>query len=174
MREILPEDREHLTMRAKGSGRDARFTESPLRQLQHPYGGPDMGATQAVGPTLSRKNKVGLGLAAALGLFDMTSVAGMPASDGDTPGPPTGVLVAGAVIGLVTVVAVVYTWRTASRTGSRVVAGSRILSAITALPALFVTGVPAWVVLVVSVLIVVTVVVIALVLSRPAPEPVIT
>lgn len=157
-------------MRAEGSGRDARCTGSPHRRPQHPYGGTDMGATQAVGPTLSRKNKVGLGLAAALGLLDMTNVAGIPASDSDTPGPPTGVLVADVVLGLITVVAVVYTWRTANRTGSRVVAGSRILSAITALPALFVTGVPAWVVPVVSVLIVVTVVVIALVLSRPAPE----
>ena len=70
--------------------------------------------------------------------------------------------------------AVVYTWRTAHRTGSRVVAGSRILSAVTALPALLVTGVAAWVVAVVAVLIVVTVVATALVLSRTVPETALT
>ncbi|MDF3148843.1 MULTISPECIES: hypothetical protein [unclassified Streptomyces] len=133
-----------------------------------------MSRTEAAGPTLSRKNKVGLGLAAALGLLDMINVVGVWAPDSDEPGPPAGVIVADAVLGLITVVAVVYTWRTANRTGSRVVAGSRILSAITALPALFVTGVPAWGVAVVAVFIVVTVVVIALVLSRPAPESALT
>ncbi|MGW3667798.1 hypothetical protein [Streptomyces sp. NPDC005141] len=129
-----------------------------------------MSRTQAVRPTLSRKNKVGLGLAAALGLLDMTNAFDFLVPDSDEPGPPAGVLVADAVLGLITVVAVVYTWRTANRTGSRIVAGSRILSAITALPALFVTGVPAWVVAFVAVFIVITVVMIALVLSRPVPE----
>lgn len=128
----------------------------------------------AAGAALSRKNKVGLALAAALGLLDMTNVVGFLAPDVGEPGPPEGVLVADAVLGLITVVAAVHAWRTANRTGSRVVAGTRILSAITALPALFVTGVPAWVVIVVAVFIVTTVVVVALVLSRPAPEPAIT
>jgi hypothetical protein len=129
-----------------------------------------MSRTEAAGSALSRKNKVGLALAGVLGLIDMTSVF-TPLPDSDAPGPPVGVLVAGTVLGVITVVAVVHTWRTANRASSRVVAGSRILSAITALPAFFVTGVPAWVVAVVAVFVVVTVVVIALVLSLPAPEP---
>jgi len=170
-REILPDGKEVRTMRAEGPGHDARCTGSPLRRPQHPYGGTDMSRTEAADIPLSRKNKVGLGLAAALGLLDMTSMVGVLTPDSDGPGPPAGVLVGDAVLGLITVVAVVHAWRTASRTGSRVVAASRILSAITALPALFVTGVPAWAVALVAVLVVVTVVVIALVLSRPAPEP---
>ncbi|MGA5363997.1 hypothetical protein [Streptomyces purpurascens] len=128
-----------------------------------------MSRTEAADTALSRKNKVGLALAGVLGLIDMASLlTAWP--DSDAPGPPVGVLVAGTVLGVITVVAVVHTWFTANRTGSRVVAGSRILSAITALPAFFVTGVPAWAVAVVALLVVVTVVVIALVLSRPAPE----
>ncbi|WP_392972917.1 hypothetical protein [Streptomyces sp. LN245] len=133
-----------------------------------------MSRTQAVPPMLSRKNKVGLGLAAALGLLDTTSAGGFLAPDSGEPGPPAGILVADVVLGLITVVAVVHTWRTANRTGSRIVAGSRILSAVTALPALFVTGVAAWVVAVVAVLIVVTVVATALVLSRTVPETALT
>ncbi|MFI9542946.1 hypothetical protein ACIHAR_03165 [Streptomyces sp. NPDC052016] len=128
-----------------------------------------MSRTEAANPALSRRNKVGLALAGVLGLIDMASLL-TPWPDSDAPGPPVGVLVAGTVLGVITVVAVVHTWLTANRTGSRVVAGSRILSAITALPAFFVTGVPAWAVAVVALLVVVTVVVIALVLSRPAPE----
>ncbi len=89
-------------------GSPGRRVGGPL----HPDGGTDMSRTETVSSRLTRKNKVGLVLAAVLGLLDM--------------------------------VAVIYTWRTANRTGSRVVAGSRILSAITALPALFVRGVPAW------------------------------
>ncbi|MFJ8719453.1 hypothetical protein ACIRD9_40850 [Streptomyces violaceus] len=129
-----------------------------------------MSRTEAASSSLSRKNKVGLALAGVLGLIDMTSVF-TPWPDSDAPGPPVSVLVAGTVLGVITLFAVVHTWLTANRTGSRVVAGSRILSAITSLPAFFVTGVPAWAVSVVALLVVVTIVVIALVLSRPAPEP---
>ncbi|MCF3135063.1 MULTISPECIES: hypothetical protein [Streptomyces] len=119
---------------------------------------------------LTRKNKVGLVLAGLLGLLDTTNFFSIPAQEPDTPGPPTAILVADGVLGVITVIAVVYTWRTLNRAGSRVVAGSRILSVITALPALFVGGVPAWVVLVVAVFTILSVVVIALVLTRPAPE----
>ncbi|MGW4518474.1 hypothetical protein ACWEO4_42740 [Streptomyces sp. NPDC004393] len=130
-----------------------------------------MSRTEAV-VTLTRKNKAGLALAAFIGLTDTTNLFFMiPEGDPDTPGPPAAVLIADGVLGIITVAAVVYAWRRASRTASRVVAGARILSVITALPALFVTGVPAWVVAMVALFVVVSVVVIALVLSRPAPEP---
>ncbi|MFF4832919.1 hypothetical protein [Streptomyces sp. NPDC001315] len=129
-----------------------------------------MSAKEAVS-SLTRKNKVGLALAGVLGLLDTANFLDIPAGDSDAAGPPAAVLVADGVLGLITVVAVLYAWRTANRTGSRVVAGSRILSAITALPALFVSGVPAWVVALVAVFVVLTVVVTALVLSRPAPAP---
>lgn len=129
-----------------------------------------MSQTEGVS-SLTRKNKVGLVLAGTLGVLDTTNFFSIPAEEPETPGPPVALLVADAVLGVITVVAVLYTWRSADRTGSRVVAGSRILSVITALPALLVAGVPAWVVVVVAVFVVVTVVVTALVLSRPAPEP---
>jgi hypothetical protein len=129
-----------------------------------------MSRTEAVS-SLTRKDKVGLGLAAFLGLADTSNFFMIPQGDPDTPGPPAAVLIADGVLGIITVAAVVYAWRLTSRTASRVVAGARILSVITALPALFVTGVPAWVVAVVALFVVVSVVVIALVLSRPAPEP---
>ncbi|WP_416981353.1 hypothetical protein [Streptomyces sp. T028] len=129
-----------------------------------------MSQTAAV-HSLTRKNKVGLVLAGALGLLDLTSLIGPPADNADTPGPPLAILIAGTVLGLITVIAVVYTWRTADRTGSRAVAGSRTLSVITALPAFFVDGVPAWLVLVVSAVVIISVVAVALVLSSPAPEP---
>jgi hypothetical protein len=130
-----------------------------------------MSRTEAVS-SLTRKNKVGLGLAAFLGLADTSNFFMIPQGDPDTPGPPAAVLIADGVLGIITVAAVVYAWRLTSRTASRVVAGARILSVITALPALFVTGVPAWVVATVALFVVVSVVVIGLVLSRPAPEPV--
>ncbi|MFE1886293.1 hypothetical protein [Streptomyces diastatochromogenes] len=120
---------------------------------------------------LTRKNKAGLVLAAVAGLIDLSNVFDIPADDTGTPGPPTGVLVADVVLGMITLVAVVHTWRTSNRTGCRVVAGARIIDVITALPALFVSGVPSWVVLVVAVFVVLGVVTIALVLSRPAPGP---
>ncbi|MER5596308.1 hypothetical protein [Streptomyces sp. NPDC002265] len=133
-----------------------------------------MSRKEAVRPALSRKNQVGLGLAAVLGLMDTSSVSDVLAPGSGEAGPPTSIIVADVVLGLITLVAVVYTWRTGNRTGSRVVAGCRILSAITALPALFVTGVPAWVVAVVAVFILVTVVTTGLVLSRTAPESALT
>ncbi|WP_028804419.1 hypothetical protein [Streptomyces sp. 142MFCol3.1] len=120
---------------------------------------------------LTRKNKAGLVLAAVVGLFDLGNVFDIPADDTGAPGPPTGVLVADVVLGVITLVAVFYTWRTGNRTGCRVVAGARIIDVLTALPALFVSGVPAWVVLVVALFVLLSVVTIALVLSRPAPGP---
>jgi hypothetical protein len=117
-------------------------------------------------PTLSFKNKIGLGLAGLLGLSSIPSAFGSQPGPGEV-GPPFAVLVADSVLGLITLVAVVYPWRTRSRVGARIVAGSQILSMISALPAFFVDGVPSLVVVLVAVNVVVTVVVVGLVLSRP-------
>ena len=124
--------------------------------------------TRADRPTLSVKNKVGLALAALLGLADLPGAFTMGEPAAGEEGPPVVVLVAGVVLGLVTLVAAAYTWRTGNRVGSRVVAGSRILSLIGALPAFFVGGVPGFLVAVVAVGAVLTVVAVGLVLSRPA------
>jgi predicted metallopeptidase len=77
------------------------------------------------------------------------------------------VFVASSMQGLITLVAVVYTWRSRSRVGARIIAGSRILPMIIGLPAFIVDGVPPVVVVVVAVDVVVTVVAVGLVLSRP-------
>lgn len=116
---------------------------------------------------LSMKNKVGLVLAGLLGLTDMASLLGPQPAPGEA-GPPTAVLIAGTILGVITVVAVIYVFRTVSRTGSRIVAGSRILSMITALPAFFVDGVPAALVVLVAAGVVVTLLTVWLVLSKPA------
>jgi hypothetical protein len=105
--------------------------------------------TMDTAPARSRRlttgNKVGLGLAALLGLTDLTGPFLTP-SDGEVAGeagPPMVVLIACAVLGVITLVGVVWAWRTGSRPAARIVAGSRILSALSALPAFFVGGVPA-------------------------------
>jgi hypothetical protein len=118
---------------------------------------------------LSARNRTGLGIAAVLGLADLVGLAGPQPGPGEE-GPPLGVLVAGAVLGVVTLAAVAYTWRTGNRVGSRVVAGARILSAIGALPAFFVEDVPAGFVAAAAVGVLLTVVCVWLVLS-PSREP---
>jgi hypothetical protein len=117
--------------------------------------------------TLSTKNKVGLVLAGVSGLLDVVGLAALPHGDTAEQGPPAGVLVFAAIMGIVTVAAVVYAWRTGNRLGSRVAAGTRILSAITALPAFFVEDVPAALVIVAGVGTVITIVTVWLVLSPP-------
>jgi hypothetical protein len=86
--------------------------------------------------TLTLRNKIGLVIAAVLGLGDLLSLLG-PTPDGQE-GPPFAVLVLGTLLGLVTLAAIVPAWRTGSRVALRVVAGTRILSALTSIPAFFV------------------------------------
>jgi hypothetical protein len=76
---------------------------------------------------------------------------------------------AGAVLGLVTVVAAIYMWVSRNRLGGRIVAGTLTLSVIAALPAFFVPSVPAWAIVVVAVLVVVAIVTVMLVLAPPKP-----
>jgi hypothetical protein len=111
-------------------------------------------------------NKVGLVLATLLGLGDITGPFTVP-SDGGEAGPPMVVLIACAVLGVITVAGVVWAWRTGSRPAARIVAGTRILSALSSLPAFFVGGVPAVLVLIVATGILVTALTCFLVL-RPA------
>ncbi|MFD9007066.1 hypothetical protein ACFV0T_40100 [Streptomyces sp. NPDC059582] len=126
--------------------------------------------SQTGSASLTGKNKAGLLMATALGLLDVTSVFFVPAQDGDTPGPPPAILIAGVGLGLITTIAAVYAWRTAHRIGARVVAGSRTLSVILSLPAFYVSGIPASVVFISAVTVIASVIAIAFVLSRPAPE----
>jgi hypothetical protein len=122
-----------------------------------------------MGTKLSGKNKIGLVLAVILGLGDVASLGTLgqqlePGQDG----PPAGVTIFSALLGVVTLVAVVIAWRSGSRVAVRVLAGARILSMILGLPAFFVSGVPSGFVVISAIGVVLTLVCLALVLSRPA------
>ena len=78
------------------------------------------------------------------------------------------VLIAAAILGVITLIATVYTWRGGTRVSARVVAGSRILSAITSLPAFFIGDVSPGLVALAAVGIIVTLIAVALVLARLA------
>jgi hypothetical protein len=118
---------------------------------------------------LSKLNKAGLVLAFLIGLADMASP--LQSTPAGQDGPPYAILLLDAVLGLITVVAVVVAWRTAKRGAVRIVAGARIISMITALPAFFV-DVPAGVKVLVGVFVLLTVAVVTMVLTparRSAP-----
>ena len=111
---------------------------------------------------LSTKNKVGLSLAALLGIVDLPSFL-MKTPEGEV-GPPYAILVLGSICGLVTLVAVVIAWRNASRGAIRIAAGARIVSLLSALPAFFV-DVPWFIKVAVTVFTIVTVASLVLMLS---------
>lgn len=113
--------------------------------------------------TLSTKNKVGLALAFLLGVIDIPGPVIFKVPEGET-GPPMGILVLAAICGVITVVAVVIAWRSASAGAIRTAAGARIVSMLTSLPAFFV-DVPAGVKAVSAVGVVITIVAVVLMLS---------
>ncbi len=111
---------------------------------------------------LTTRNRIGLVLAGLLALVDIGSIAS-PTPEGET-GPPMAVLVVGVVLGLATLAALVPAWRTGSRTALRAVAGTRIVSAILALPAFFV-DIPAGLLVFAALMFALTVVSVVLVLT---------
>jgi hypothetical protein len=107
--------------------------------------------------------RTGLVLAIVLGLANLPFLA-MPAPDGED-GPPLGILVLGAVLGVVSIVTAVIAWRTGSRAAIRVTAACVIVNAVSALPAFFVDVEPA-VKVAVSAFTLVSIVTVVLLLSR--------
>jgi hypothetical protein len=118
---------------------------------------------------LSKLNKTGLVIAILLGLADLTAPF-QPTPDDAEEGPPFAILVIDSVLGLITVIAAVVAWRTAKRGAVRVVAGARIISMVTALPAFFV-DVPAAVQVLVGLFVVVTIACVVMMLT-PSRQPV--
>jgi hypothetical protein len=112
-------------------------------------------------PVTSR-TRAGLVLAALLGLVDVVS-AFFPTPEGEV-GPPLPIVVLGGLLGVATLAAVAAAWRTGQRGMLRIVAATRVLSAISALPAFFV-DIPAALKLVVAVAVVLTVACVVLVLT---------
>jgi hypothetical protein len=111
---------------------------------------------------VTTRTRVGLVLAALLAVGDVVS-AFFPTPDG-VVGPPLPIVVLGGLLGIATLAAVVVAWRSGRRGALWIVAGTRVLSALTALPAFFV-DVPALVKLLVAVFVVLTIVSVMLVLT---------
>jgi peptidoglycan/LPS O-acetylase OafA/YrhL len=117
---------------------------------------------------VTTRTRAGLVLAALLGVGDLVALF-FPTPEGEM-GPPYSILLLGAVLGLATLAGVAAAWRTGRRGALRLVAGTRVLSAIAALPAFFVDEVPAVLKLLAAVAVVLTVVCVVLVLA-PARRP---
>jgi len=87
------------------------------------------------------------------GLLSIADIAGIFMTDGDNP--PYAVAAVSAVLGLISLVLVVQAWRDQSRP-LRLLTGLRVLSAVSAIPAFFVSDVPAGIEVVAAVVIVLT------------------
>jgi hypothetical protein len=98
----------------------------------------------------STGRRIGLSL---FGLLSLGDIATIFLTDGDNP--PYAVAAVAAVLGLVSLVLVVQAWRDRSRP-LRLLTGLRVLSAVSATPAFFVSDVPAGMEVVAAVVIVLT------------------
>lgn len=123
---------------------------------------PRKGTTGA--PALSRNTRIGLVLAFVCGVFDVASAPFL--ASGGQPGPPSSVTSFDAVLGALSLVAIAFAWRRRSRSLVRVIAVIRVVDAATTLPAFFVTGVPAGLVIAASAFILLTAVIVMLLMSR--------
>ena len=92
-------------------------------------------ATASTPARPTRRVRNGLILSVLLGLVNLPFLF-MPTPDGED-GPPYGVLVASAVLGVLSIVTAVIAWRTGDRRAIRVTAACVIINAVTTLPALF-------------------------------------
>lgn len=116
--------------------------------------------------TLGTPAKIGYWLCVILGVLDLSSLLLTPSPGAGEEGPPLEVLIFDSVMGLITVAAAVWVFRSGARNGVRIMAASRILSAITALPAFFVADVPPQLVALGAGGVVVTIVAVVLLMSR--------
>lgn len=98
----------------------------------------------AAHPSLTTRNKVGLGLAALLALADLGLPRagliigfGLPDPE-DAANRPLGwgILIFCLALALTTLIAGIHTWFTANRVGVRVIAGTRIIAVLLAVPVL--------------------------------------
>lgn len=108
--------------------------------------------------------RAGLALLGLLSLVDIVFTFVTP-PEGE-PGPPVAIVIAGGLLGLVSLALVVLMWRGARGVIGWVLVGLRVLSALLAVPAFFVPGVPTFFVVLAAAFVVLTVV--GVVLVRPA------
>jgi hypothetical protein len=97
----------------------------------------------------------GLALAVLLGLLDIAGVGGVWADDG----PPAAVAIAGAILGLITIVAAILARR---RGAIPTVIISRVLSGLLSLPVYWADNAPGWSKIAVGIALAVTVAAVAL------------
>ncbi len=95
----------------------------------------------------------GLAICVLLGVIGIISLAQLGADDG----PPVGVILSGAVFGVITLVGARMAWR-GDRRGVVAVIVSRVLDTLSALPAFFVDDIPDWVPFFVGIFVVLSVV----------------
>lgn len=112
----------------------------------------------------------GLIVAIVLGLGDLASMFMIPSDTGADDGPPIPILILATVLGAVTLGAIWVAWRTGSRRAIRVVAGTRILSALASLPAFFV-DIPVGLLVFTATGVTLTVICLVLILSPAGPKP---
>jgi hypothetical protein len=134
------------------------------------WNGHQLMVTESMNPTPTRRNKIGLVLCGLLGLGDIIGLVAIGSPSDGNNGPPKGILISSAILGVITVAAVIRTWRARSRPAARVVAGSRVLSALTSVPAFFVGDVPAGLIIVAGAGIAVTLISVWLILGRTDPK----
>jgi hypothetical protein len=128
-----------------------------------------LGTTAPARPALSVRNKVGLVLAILAALWDVAFALIFRGHGPDTAGPPMAVLIGGTALAPVTIIAAISMWVSRNRVGGRIVAGTRILWLVGAIPAFLIPGTPAPALLVVAAGVVGTIVCVMLVLARPKP-----
>jgi hypothetical protein len=118
---------------------------------------------------VTRANKTGLVLAGLLGLVDVISLFSIntPFPEGMTT-PPDWLVILVAILGLVTLAAIVPAWR-GNHSAVLVVVATLILSAIGKVPGYFVP-VPSYILITTTVLVVVTILAVWLMLRRPRPK----
>lgn len=102
----------------------------------------------------SRAEITGLVICALLGLLDLIGLAGL----GMDPGPPVGIVLGGAALGLITLAAAVAAWRGGSRGGLLTVIASRAVSALLSVPVFFADEAPDWAQITTAIAIVATVI----------------
>lgn len=122
-------------------------------------------ARHALGARLSTAHA----LAVVLAGLDLVTPSLMPADGEFSPG--TGGILTLGVLGLLTLVGVAAHLRTRRRAWLRVVAATRTISALTAVPAFVVDGVPPFYVLGAAVCVAATIVVVVLLLGPAKPAP---
>jgi len=118
--------------------------------------------------TLTPMHKTGLALATLLALGDLVGPFTLEPPEGEV-GPPAIVLWLGLALGAITILGVAWAFRTAAPAARWLVAGSRVLSVLLALPAFFV-DVPTPVKVLVGTVVALTAAVVVLVLTPSHPK----